>query len=212
MHAATLSTHALDQLDILGTSGIMRNSYLAGGSALALQLGHRKSYDFDFFTSQALLAKDLSAQLARLGTFVVTLLEPPHTLIGEFNEVKFSVFRYTYPMLHPLITYHHVSLASVPDITAMKLTAITGRATKRDYIDLFVIAKHYSLDQMFGWYDQKFGNLGNNLYVLIKALGYLDDAESDDMPQMIVSVSWDDVKQFFIAESLRLGKKYLEQV
>jgi hypothetical protein len=210
MHAATLSAHALTQLGVLGTSGIVRNAYLARGSALALHLGHRKSYDFDFFTPQALLASDLSAQLARVGAFTVTLLEPPHTLLGEFNGVKFSMFRYTYPLLAPLVPYENVMLASVPDIAAMKLTAISGRATKRDYVDLFMIGRQTPLDQMFQWYEKKFGDLGNNLYMLIKALGYLDDAEADDMPQMITPVSWEEVKNYFISESVRLGKKYLE--
>jgi hypothetical protein len=210
MFAGTLSGPALDALAILGKSDILKSSYLAGGSALALQLGHRKSYDFDFFTPQALLAKDLAAQLAAIGKFSVTLLEPPHTLLGVFNEIKFSMFRYGYPLINPLKPFQNVELASVADIAAMKLTAISGRATKRDYVDLFVIAKRHPVDHILRWYEKKFGDLGNNLSVIIKALGYFEDAETDEMPQMLTPVSWDEVKAFFIAESLRLAKQHLE--
>lgn len=210
MHATTLSQHALDTLVLLGSSGVLGDAYLAGGSALALQLGHRKSYDFDFFTPEQLLAKDFAAELARVGTFTVTLLEPPHTVLGVFNDIKLSMFRYGYPLIDKTVPFQHVQLASIADIAAMKLTAISGRATKRDYVDLYTIATKYPIDQMFVWYEQKFGNLGNNLYVLIKALGYFDDAESDEMPLLTAPLSWEDVKQFFLSESLRLGKKYLE--
>lgn len=209
MFAGTLSVDAQNALVILGKSGILANSYLAGGSALALQLGHRKSYDFDFFTREKIRAEDIPPQLSRLGDFTTTLLEPPHTILGVFQGVKFSLFRYDYPMLKPYLQFQQVSMASMEDIAAMKLSAITGRATKRDYIDLYFISRKYSVEQQLKWYEKKFGELGNNLYVIIKALGFFEDAENDDVPQMIKKVGWAEVKEFFAAESMRLAKKYI---
>lgn len=209
MHAGTLSVDAQDALAILGKSGILDNSYLAGGSALALQLGHRKSYDFDFYTRKKIRAEDLPPQLSRIGDFTTTYLEPPHTIIGVFRGVKFSLFRYDYPMLKQYIQFQQISMASIEDIAAMKLSAITGRATKRDYIDLYFISQKYSVDRQLDWYGKKFGKLGNNLYFIIKALGFFEDAESDNLPRMIKKISWDEVKNFFAEESMRLAKKHL---
>lgn len=209
MHAETLSQHAQACLARLGKSGILTPAYLAGGSALALHLGHRRSYDFDFYTPESLLVEDIAAQLGRAGTFSTTLLEPPHTLLGEFEGVKLSLFRYNYPLVKPTTGFKGVAIASVEDIAAMKLSAITGRATKRDYVDLFCLTKIIPLEEQFELYDKKYGNLGNNLYTLIKALGFFEDAETDEMPHMIKPIRWEDAKGFFANESLRLGRKLL---
>ncbi|HCS78694.1 TPA: hypothetical protein DIV55_03030 [Patescibacteria group bacterium] len=211
MHAGTLSQSAQTALAILGNSEILKDAYLAGGSALALHLGHRKSYDFDFYTRNDLPAADVASQLAKIGNFQTTLLEPPHTVLGLFNDVKFSLFRYDYPLLNELQQFNGIGFASIPDIATMKLSAICGRATKRDYIDLFFISKQYSFEQLIEFFKQKFGKLGNNLYFILKSLSYFEDAEADELPQMLTPVSWDKVKQFFVSESMRLARKYLEE-
>lgn len=209
MHARAISLHAKNVLARLGESEILRDAYLVGGTALALQFGHRYSYDFDFCTNKRLIAPEVADNLAKIGRFIVDTLEPPHTLIGEFEDVKFSLFAYNYPLLDPFLLFEGINLASVRDIAAMKLTAICGRAKKRDYVDLYFIAKQYAFEEQFSWYDKKFGHLGNNAYSIIKALGYFDDAEPDKMPEMLIPVTWEQVKSFLLAESLRLGKKFL---
>ncbi len=184
MHAGTLSLHAQKVLAQLGNSGVITKMYLAGGTALALQLGHRVSHDFDFYVKGNVLAENIARDLGRAGAFTEELLEP-------------------------CAYYKRVALASVKDIAAMKLTAICGRATKRDYADVYVLAKRYGLDDMLVWYDRKYGVLGNNVYTIIKALGYFDDAESDDMPKMLTPVTWEHVKAFLLSESMRLAKAML---
>ncbi|MEK9143760.1 MAG: nucleotidyl transferase AbiEii/AbiGii toxin family protein [Patescibacteria group bacterium] len=209
MHAGTLSLHAQNVLAQLGDSGVVSQMYLVGGTALALQLGHRMSQDFDFCVKGNVLAENIARDLGGVGKFSVDLLEPPHTLLGTFEEVKVSVFRYDYEMLEPLSVYRNVALASVKDIAAMKLSAICGRATKRDYVDVYVLSQLYNFDEQFSWYDKKYGELGNNIYTLIKALGYFEDAEIDKMPEMLIPLEWEQVKSFLLAQSLRLGKKLL---
>lgn len=209
MHARAVSLHAQNVLARLGASDVLRDAYLVGGTSLALQLGHRYSYDLDFCTNKGLKSIELAANLAKIGEFRVNTLEPPHTLIGEFEGVKFSLFAYNYPLLDPFLSFSGVNLASIRDIASMKLTAICGRAKKRDYVDVYVIAQQYPFDEQFSWYDKKFGVLGNNVYSIIRALGYFDDAETDDMPKMLVPVEWDEVKSYLLSESLRLGKNFL---
>lgn len=209
MHAGTLSLHAQNILAQLGRSGVVAEMYLVGGTALTLQLGHRVSQDFDFCVKGNVLAENIARDLGGVGKLTVDLLEPPHTLLGTFEGIKISVFRYDYEMLEPYVYYQKVALASVKDIAAMKLSAICGRATKRDYVDLYVLAQSYTFDEMFAWYDRKYGALSNNVYTLIKALGYFDDAQTDEMPEMLVPVGWEHVKAFLLSESLRLGKTLL---
>ncbi len=208
MHAGALQKSAQAALAILSKSDILRRAYIAGGTALALQLGHRESYDFDFYTPQDIRAEDVVSHLATLGKFTTTLLEPPHTILGVFKGVKFSLFRYTYPLIKVPKHFLGVAIASLDDVACMKLSAICGRATKRDYVDIYTITKQIApIEKQLGWYEKKFGPLGNNLYVIIKALGYFEDAEGDEMPRMLTPLTWDEVKTFLTAESIRLGKK-----
>ncbi len=209
MHAGTLSESAQTALAVLGKSRILSKCYLAGGSALALRLGHRKSFDFDFYTRSNFSAENIAVELSKIGKFETSLLEPPHTLLGIFNGVKFSLFLYDYPLIGETTNYQTVTVAGLEDIAAMKLSAISGRATKRDYVDIFVVSKSASLEQQLEWYHKKFGDLGNNPYVTIKALGYFEDAEDDDMPLMIAKISWEEVKKFLSLESQRLARKFI---
>ena len=209
MHAGTLPVHAQDALAKLGKSKIFSSCYLAGGSALALYLGHRISVDLDFYTRDKILAGDIPPYLAKLGTFTISMLEPPHTIIGEFNRTKLSLFRYDYPMIGDFSLFNNIKIASTSDIAAMKLSAISGRATKRDYVDLYFLAMIYKTDEMIDFYIKKFGKLSNNIYVIVKALGFFQDAEDDVMPKMIEKVSWQEVKDFFAKETIRLARKWI---
>lgn len=103
-----------------------------------------------------------------------------------------------------------VSIADVKDIAAMKIAAIMDRGTKRDFIDIYeMIQKGMILDDIFTLYDQKYHTFEINEFSIIKSLGYFDDAEASDMPQMIEKVRWEQVKDFFAEESMKLAKKYL---
>lgn len=209
MFKSTLSQNAQNALAILGKSSLVKDGYLAGGSALALYFGHRYSIDFDFFTSVPFDPRKLSQSLKHLGDFKETLAKGI-SVIGTFNKVKLSYFHYQYPLLKPTKEFLGVSIAHPHDIAAMKLTAIMDRGTKRDFIDLYtLIQQGVSLEQIFSFYEKKYGKLEENRFSLIKALGYFDDAENTDMPQMIKEVSWGKVKDFFLSETLRLAKEYL---
>jgi len=209
MFDGTLSDSAQNALAILGKTGLFTESYMAGGSALALHLGHRKSFDLDFYTRNALHAPQLAKDLEHSGTFETTLLQPPHTLLGIFNGTKFSIFRYDYPMLDDFSVFRNINIASVKDIAAMKLSAVTGRAAKRDYVDIYMISQQYSLETQLDWFKQKFGNFENLCYSVIKSLQYFDDVDDDVMPQMEKPLDWEIVKTFLANEALKLGHKII---
>ena len=209
MFRTVLSKNAQATLALLGKSGLVAGAYLAGGSALSLRFGHRYSIDFDFFSPKTFDPKKLIVSLKNIGEFTSDFAKG-QSLIGEFNQVKFSYFFYDYPLIAKTTKFLGVDLAHPHDIAAMKLTAITDRGAKKDYIDIFeLIHQGVSLEKMLKIYDRKYHLLSSNLFTLIKAVGYFDEAENTDMPQMIRSVSWDQIKIFLAQESLRLARKHL---
>lgn len=209
MFAKTLSPTAQTALAILGKSGLLKEAYLAGGSALALHLGHRHSLDFDFFIRKHFKTKDVVERLMKLGKFEKSTLQSD-TILGNFNSVKFSLFYLEYPLIQKTKPFLNVSLASPADIAAMKIAALVDRGTKRDFIDLyFLIKEKYSLENMFNFYNKKYQKLSENIYSILKALKYFEDAEESEMPKMIKKVSWEEVKSFFEKEVIKLSKKYL---
>ena len=209
MFGNTLSGNAQKTLALLGKSGLVRNAYLAGGSALALHFGNRYSIDFDFFSREKFDPIKLSVEFKKLGRFKQTTAKGI-SLIGEFNEIKLSYFQYDYPLIGQVIIFNEVNVASVEDIAAMKLVAIMDRGTKKDFIDLYEIIKQgRSLENILKLYDKKYHVLTENLYSLIRSLQYFDDAEISEMPRMIRDTGWSEIKKFIAAETIHLAKKYL---
>lgn len=210
MFTTAISKDAQHALALLGKSKYLPpKTYLAGGSALAIHFGHRKSEDFDFFTPNGFDADKIIKSLKKIGVFTINTKEK-NTLLGVFSNVKFSLFKYEYPVLFKTFILSDIAILDPKDIAAMKLAAIIDRGTKKDFIDIFFLVKNnISLDNSLKYYDQKYKALANNLYSLIKGLLYFADAEDSDMPEMIEKLSWEEVKEFFQKEVVKLAKKYL---
>jgi len=209
MFPATLSVSAQDTLALLGNHNFFKTTYLAGGSCLALQLGHRKSIDFDFFTSKPFELVEVITILSGIGKYDGEY-ETPRTLVGKFNQIKFSLFYYPYELIDKVVVYQGIDLAGLKDIAAMKLVAITDRGTKKDYVDLYFLAnKCFSIEEMFNFYDMKYHNFEINKMTLLKSLQYFEDADESEMPVMVEKLDWDKVKEFFEKETVKLAKKYL---
>lgn len=209
MFTATLSQAAQTALALLGKSGCMNDAYLAGGSALALHYGHRISIDLDFFSQYPFIPSHLEKKLKGFGTFHTTFAKGI-TLMGDFQGVKFSYFQYDYPLIAKTSKVFDVAIANPNDIAAMKLVAITDRSSKKDFVDLYeLVRKGISLDRMFELYQKKYHALEENKYTLVRALRYFDEIEHSAMPEMLTPLSWEQVKQFFIKESVRLGHTIL---
>lgn len=196
---------------VLGKNRIFpKDTYLAGGSALALHFGHRISIDFDFFTQRNFRGKELTEKLKQIGTFEFQEAAEKNILLGLFNQVKFSLFQYDYALLFKPVPYFGTKLAHPKDIAAMKIAAVMDRGTKKDFIDLYFLNKNnISLASAFHYYDKKYKFLANNLYSILKSLTYFEEADSSDMPEMIKKISWDEVKDFLRKETIRLTKKYI---
>ena len=206
MFEETLIKGANDSLAILGRSGILKDAYLAGGTAAALQMGHRISVDFDFFTSKEFVPKEFSTALSKLGSFNEERADKG-TVLGKFKGISFSLFIYKYPLIFPAIKYLSLNIADVRDIAAMKIDAIATRGAKRDFIDLYFICQSgYQLEQLLDIYDKKYKNLAMTGMHIMKSLIYFDDAESDEIPKMLKKVEWSKIKKYFENEVKKLQK------
>ncbi len=175
-----------------------KDFYLAGGTALALQLGHRDSIDFDFFSKNNINTVELFEQLK--GVFkehkIVKIQEEKNTLtVIVDNSIKISFFTYEYELLNDLIDEEDLKLASVEDIACMKLSAIVSRSTEKDYIDLYFILQNYSLDKLLESSREKFPQLDSNL--IIKSLVYFDDVETEKINfKNGKDISFEEAKKF----------------
>ncbi|MCX7855162.1 MAG: nucleotidyl transferase AbiEii/AbiGii toxin family protein [Anaerolineae bacterium] len=211
MFLQTLPDNVQSLLKQLGTLPTVAEFYLAGGSALALHLGHRVSVDLDFFTPQDDYAQEpLIQELQRVGHLTVRQ-QKPGTLNAILEGTQVSFFIYPYPILGEFWDLWGVRVVSVLDLALMKLAAIGQRGRKRDFIDLYFICHSgYSLAHLLARMPEKFPRVEYPSYHLLRALAYFQDAEEDEMPRMLAPCHWAQVKRFFQAEVRRLMRGLME--
>ncbi len=190
-------------LAALAAHDTVKTFYAAGGTALALQFGHRLSVDLDFFTEQVVDEDRLLQSLGKLsGINVVS--KSSETLHLNITGTKVSFLGYHYPVLFPLLSYNGISVADARDISAMKLSALASRGTKRDFLDLYLLSKKYGLRELLNLFHQKFAKASFSDIHLLKSLTYFVDAEKEPIPHMLQPILWQEVKQFFTREVPRL--------
>ena len=199
------------RLALLPSLKFLKNSgfYLAGGTALALQIGHRISVDFDFYSQNkfnpAKIYQDFQAQKPAK---ILLGNTADNTLSLEANNIAISLFTYNYPLLRPLITSENLNIASLEDIAAMKLIAIIQRGIKRDFIDLYFLAQIFGLEKIMNLTKKKY--TGFNKYLACQALVYFKDAEGEKAGEvkLIKSLSWEKVKKYLEAEVKQVKRKW----
>lgn len=197
----------LKKLGFLGKQGF----YLAGGTALALQLGHRRSMDLDFYTKKKFDYKKLREKLKEKFKEVIFIQGEEDTLIVKIDQVAASFFRYPYPLIFPTIESDDFPpMASTKDIAAMKVIAIADRGIKRDFYDIYFLLKEFSLEKIFKWVKKKYPEF--NIYSAVRGLTYFDDAETKYQRRVYLFeyVFWPEVKKFLIKKTNEYRKNYLK--
>ncbi len=182
--------------------------YLAGGTALALQIGHRDSLDFDFFSRENMDTVKLFDQINEIfaGLEIIKTQEEKNTLSVNIGHVKFSFLTYPYEMVDKLVEAEFLNLASIKDIACMKLSAITSRSTLKDYVDLCFILKKYTLEELLDSCKKKFPNL--DIGLILKSLVYFEDISEEPINFKEGNhVSLEEIKQKLISEVSRFLEK-----
>ncbi len=210
MFESIMSAERHSVLEELVKKSLLQNYYLAGGTALALYLGHRWSEDLDFFAKQEFDPFQLAGKLADLEGFVLTGQEPG-TIHGLIGDVKVSFLYYPYPLLGTGQVYKNVQLAGLRDIALMKLVALVQRGTRKDFVDLYFLDKEQvNFEEMLRLYPQKYPVKTYQPLVLLKALRYFTDAEKEAMPKMFREVSWEEIKEHFLQRQKMLATELIK--
>jgi len=166
---------------------------LAGGTGMALQLGHRVSVDLDFFKETDFDSTRLRADLARRGTLEVQA-QDSNTLHTLFEGVRISYLRAEAPFLFDTIAYRNLQIADPRDIAAMKIIAIAGRGSRKDFVDLYAyLEAGGDFPSLMEIVRRKYKTTTFNEMHLLRSLIYFDDAESEPMPRLLRPVVWKDI-------------------
>jgi hypothetical protein len=195
-HPEILARRQQRVLAQLGPLLARQGFYLAGGTAVALHLGHRRSVDLDWFTTEGLPDPlGLAQELRERGVPFVTGPVAQGTLHGTVRGMRVSLLGYRYPLLAALRPWRGGSrIAARADLAAMKLSAVAQRGAKKDFVDIYALgSRSCSLRQMLLWYQEKFSvqDLGHVLY----SLAYFDDADRERMPRLLWDVNWRTMKE-----------------
>ena len=195
LHRDVLDPAQRRALAVLVPATRARRLYLAGGTALGLHLGHRRSVDLDWFADRPLGdPARLAAALRREGVPFVTTEMAEGTLHGEVDGVPTSFLDFAYRRVAPLLRAREgFRVASIDDIATMKLGAIVDRGMKKDFVDVFALLRKRTLRELLDLYARRF-EAADPGHVLV-ALAYFDDAERTPMPRMEWPVSWEEVRE-----------------
>lgn len=172
--------------------------YLAGGTALALQIGHRPSIDFDWFTERVGNQERLLHRMKEVGLDFRVIAASFETIYLDINSVQVSVIGYNYPLLSPLILWQEYGLylASTDDIACMKLSAVTNRGSRKDFIDLYcLIQKFRSLERYLKLFTEKFKQV--DIGHVLRSLVYFEDADLEPNVKTNLDITWTDIKKEF---------------
>jgi len=189
---------------LFSTVDIAERFYLAGGTALALHLGHRKSDDLDLFSEKEFSIEKLCKIIENLNGQI--LIAEQETIHANVEGMKLSLLYYPYKLINPLQKLGGIRIASIEDIASMKVVAISQRADKKDFYDLYEILKHFRPLELKGMFLKKYGRQRINCYHILKSFFYFQDAEDSPDPISLDGTTWDEVKAFFINNERKLTK------
>ena len=192
LQTRTVEPGTLELLKNLMSLPELAGFYLVGGTALALQFGHRMSVDLDLFTE---LQFDKVALLEALQKSQDVLVETEEgsMLITSINSVKVDFVKMSYPILFAPVVTEGVRMLEIRDIAPMKLKAVTQRGSKKDFYDIYYLLEHLTIHQMLELFSLKFRQF--EIFHVVKSLNYFEDAENYPDPVLFdKNITWSKVK------------------
>jgi hypothetical protein len=199
-------------LDGFSKSKIASEFYLAGGTALALQLGHRISADLDFFSpTQSDISAWMEPLRRALAEYAPVLADTSWgNLVFLAGNVRVGFYGYGYELVRPLVKVNESSLASVEDIGLMKMDALLARASRKDFHDLYAICQRIPLRELFDLAPRKYPSVRDFEAQVTRQMVYFDRAEQESPTPLIEVVEWEAVKGWFRKQAKEIGNSWLE--
>ncbi|MEY4245400.1 MAG: hypothetical protein RLZZ245_2985 [Verrucomicrobiota bacterium] len=189
LHTSAVPLNLLRVLSDLQAKTTAAGFGLAGGTSLALRLGHRLSIDLDFFTTTPFEPASLAHQLGAGPESITGQAEG--TLQLFIDGVKVEFLKHGYPKLADDDLIQGIQLWSLPDVAAMKLNAVSNRGSKKDFYDLATLLNHFSLQDLIGHYQAKYRPA--SLMMVIRSLAWFDDADAEPDPVSLRHETWPSV-------------------
>lgn len=196
LHTETIEPRTLSLLNELMALPSLQSFSLVGGTALALRYGHRSSIDLDLFFNEKFDQPQLVGTLENVlkQRFVY---KQQHTHFGIFcfiDDIKVDLVYFPHLPISEIEVEDGIRFYSSADIAAMKIQAVLGRGTKKDFWDLYELLQHYSLQQIIDWHKQKYPS--QMLAISIpQAITYFVDADESETPVSFKKQTWESVKK-----------------
>lgn len=211
-HFGTLPRATKRALDALAVQPWLRSSswYLAGGTALALHVGHRRSLDLDFFTTKRTFNEQRLVGQFNANDWTTDILREG-TVYGKFLGAKMSFI--AYPFFVPstaVCRFGTVRILVPEDVAVMKMIAISQRGRKRDFVDLYWYLMHREpLAAVIRRLPEQYPKVAHDYHHIIKSLTYFVDAEEDEMPACSFRANWRTIKEYFRREVPKVARELL---
>ncbi len=206
LHTKTAQPVLISTLKELMAVPFLKDFYLVGGTGLALLLGHRNSVDIDMFTHLSHVPNELSEKLTDyFGERYQKTGSNNSMLFCFINDVKVDFVNNKTPLLFPLHTFDEIRIAEVKDIAPLKMNAIFGRGSKKDFIDLYVLLNIFEIDELIELFKKKFPSV--DIGQLLINMYYFGDAETDGMPKLYKNANWEQIKRSISQKIIAYLKK-----
>ena len=215
-HWESLTTETRQAFHQVASLPFIKSFYLAGGTGLALHLGHRFSVDLDLFSTDETAVgpdqRDAMRMLLDDQSLSITY-DKDGTFVASWQDVGISFFRLPlYPLVQPPVLLESIPLATIPEIGAMKLAAIIDRGTRKDMVDLYYLLQIVSLETIFEVASVKYARVRSFPISAIRALAYFADAEALPMPRMLDRTPWSKMKKYLEHQAMEAGRKNLSDL
>ena len=212
MFTQTISAPLLALIEKLNSIPEIAASYLGGGTALALQLGHRKSEDLDFFTPEETDIELLLKSVQRAGEEILVLNQTPAHIELLLQKIRVDFIRERISPKFPSVCLDpmacHLKMADARDIGRMKLLAIGSRGSKKDFVDLFCLTRDViPLESLIALSESEHREVRYSRLLFLKGLVDFEEADQDPDPMMIWDAPWDQVKDGLTEEVRRIAQK-----
>lgn len=192
LHYKSVSAELLELLEFIMNQREFDEFNLVGGTSLALQMGHRISIDIDLFGASE-IDEDLFLEVLKKFGTVQVIKKSKNILICSVNGIKVDFVNYQYRLLESSLLEGNLRLVKKKDIAAMKVNAIAGRGSIKDFIDVYFLLNEFSINEMIDFYLQKYSD--GSEFMVRKSLTYFDDADNEEAPILFHDISWSEIKK-----------------